>query len=167
MKVSTNVGKTDPKKKKVIGTKTTTSPGKTTEVTIKAAKPAETSPGSKTYKPTDERTGAPSYGKESKTKPTPDFVKDAQAKKQDIVEKDGKKYRAGETTVKLGRTTPATPALKVKVPGMPVTKSEPIYEKTLSKKKPSKLKARAMTYGTVNNKTGAGGTKYKMKVRAK
>lgn len=54
----------------------------------------------KDYTPADVRTGHAAYGKESKTKPTPQFVKDAQAKKQDIVHKGGKPYRAGFTTIK-------------------------------------------------------------------
>jgi hypothetical protein len=121
MLVRTNVGKTDPKKKK---TTTVTTPGKTTEVTIKKATPAVPTPGGQTYKKADERTGAPSYGKESKTKPTPDFVKSAQDKKQTIVEKDGKKYRAGEhTELKVARQGTPSPSIKVKLTGLPTTKT--------------------------------------------
>jgi hypothetical protein len=163
MTVRTNVANDGGKKKK---TKTETTPGKTTEVTIKAATPASTTPGSKSYVKSDERTGAPSYGKESKTKPTPDFVKKAQEKGQNFAEQDGKKYRAGSAGPgKIARDIAAKPAIKVKLPSLPTTREVPVKE-AVAKRKIKRLKPMAMTYGTVD-KSGRGGTKYKNKVRSR
>lgn len=166
MMVRTNVGTPKDKGKK---TKTVTTTGKTTEVTIKKATPATPTAGGQTYKKADERTGAPSYGKESKTKPTPDFVKAAQDKKQTIVEKGGKKFRAGEhTELKVGRQGTPSPSIKVKLPGMVTTKEVPVVAaKNSGKRKIKRLKPMSMTYGTTNNKTDRGGTKYVNKSRPK
>lgn len=113
--VSTNVGK--PKKKKNTAAPAAggvrpfkVEPQGKTELTFERGKTT------KTYTPKREFTGHKAYGKDNPSKPDPKFVEEARAKKKDIAyDKEGKPYRAGETTESKtpDKVSIVTPKLKI------------------------------------------------------
>lgn len=138
----------DPKKKKSSVTMTVT-PGKEKSE----------------YKSTRVLSGHPEYGKEKASNKDAKFIEDARKKKEDVVYKDGKPYRAGTTTTTKEKDKVA---IDVKVEH-PKFKMVPAKEKGSFKEpgasKTKKLKPMAMTYGT-DSPTKGGGTKYKNKVKS-
>lgn len=166
MTVSTNVSNKPKPKKKAIGTKLTmrVAPQKGSAV-VEKEKVKSAGKETKTYTKAVAYTGDKRYGKDNPSAPQPKHVLEAQKNKQDIsFDKEGKPYRAGFTTTKKSGPVIQPAKIEIKKPKVSL-QSETVYEKTASKK-PGKLKPMAMTYGTDDPKKG-GGTKYKMKVRAK
>lgn len=152
MKVSSNKTIDPPKKKK-------------SSVQLGFKKGKET----KEYTPARVLSGHKEYGKEDATKKDAAFIEEARAKKQDIVHKDGKPYRAGHTKV---TKEPDTHTIDVEIEHpkfklAPAAKVEKKVEKkdTGSGKSGGRLKPMNMTFGTDDPKRG-GGTKYKKKVRS-
>jgi len=126
-----------------------------------------------TYKPASAETGHPAYGKPGAGSKVRSLLDKARSAKVDIAHDDeGKPYRAGYTTAEK-EPDKFTVKLNVK-PSIPDRINPPSGNKTpiatksaaVVKKKPGKLKAMAMTYGTDSPSKG-GGTMYKKKVSAR
>lgn len=143
--------KPNPKKKKIIGYKISTKPGKTIQEGTKS-KLTMTHPTSKsTYTPAKAETGHPAYGKAGggTDKEMNRLISDAQAKKRDVTAygSKGLHYKAGTTTT---TKTPMSHNLTI---GKPTIKAvqfvkEPIYapEKPQKPRK-VKLSKRGMVSG--------------------
>ena len=165
MKVRTDIDK--PEKGKTVVTTTATKVGpapkeKSGGTEMKFSRGKET----KTYTSARSFTGNPAYGKDNPSKPDPEFVEKARAEKKDIAyDKAGKPYRAGYTETKK---EPDQVSTKIKV--VPDIRPVKLQTKVLVKHKTGqqsgKLKPMGMTYGTDSPSKG-GGTKYKMKVKAR
>jgi len=159
MKVTTNIGNPPEKKKtKTVYRKEGPAPKSGNKTTVSTSITAGKEKS--TYTPARAMTGDKRYGKESSSNPDPGFVQDARKNKQDIAfDKGGKPYRAGTT---MTTSTPPRMNVDVKIGDQDL---RPVVRKEVEvkeKKKPGKLKAMAMTYGT-DSPTG-GGTKYKNRV---
>ena|SRR6478672_733983 len=119
----------------------------------------------KSYTPARTFSGHPAYGKDNPSKKDPEFIEKARSEKKDIAyDKAGKPYRAGYTETKK---EPDQVSAKIKVvPDIrPVKLQTKVIVRHKEGQKSGKLKPMGMTYGT--DSPNGGGTKYKMKVRAK